>query len=399
LSVDEVQAQLRVDEALVLFLVTSDSNLHRFQLREETFVWVATKSEVRLVRTDLGENALLEKVGALRCGLDNTQWENDFTSDWCSYLLRGYRRYDAGPYANVLTFPLGVAHTLYQDLFGQFEDLIRGKHLLIVPSGSLTQLPFQVLVTARPKKDGPHNLAEYREAAWLGVRQPITVLPMASSLKVLRTRARASQAAKAYLGIGNPLLDGRPGEIAGHAELAKLARAYARCRVGSAVATLARRHGGVEPIKITSGLADVAYIKLQPPLPETAEELCAVAADLKADVGAASIPEECYGAEAKPRFGKQTASINRRTSVKAMSIRTIGNAARLVAAIAFITSWRVRLMKASSRRNGLGAIAIAYFSRRRSCASLLVGPSHRLWTVEPVVYASELFRPAFRPSA
>ncbi len=30
------------------------------------------------------------------------------------------------------------------------EDLIRDKHLLIVPSGPLTQLPFQVLVTEKP---------------------------------------------------------------------------------------------------------------------------------------------------------------------------------------------------------------------------------------------------------
>ena len=39
---------------------------------------------------------------------------------------------------------------LYQALFGQVEDLIKGKSFLIVPSGPLTQLPFQVLVTAPP---------------------------------------------------------------------------------------------------------------------------------------------------------------------------------------------------------------------------------------------------------
>ena len=39
------------------------------------------------------------------------------------------------------------AHKLYSALFGEVQDLIKGKHLLIVPSGPLTQLPFQVLVT------------------------------------------------------------------------------------------------------------------------------------------------------------------------------------------------------------------------------------------------------------
>ena len=32
----------------------------------------------------------------------------------------------------------------------QFEDLIAGKHLIIVPSGALSSLPFHVLVTDKP---------------------------------------------------------------------------------------------------------------------------------------------------------------------------------------------------------------------------------------------------------
>jgi hypothetical protein len=47
-----------------------------------------------------------------------------------------------------LPFDLVRAHALYTALFGQIEDLITDKELLIVPSGPLTQLPFQVLVTA-----------------------------------------------------------------------------------------------------------------------------------------------------------------------------------------------------------------------------------------------------------
>ena len=42
------------------------------------------------------------------------------------------------------------AHKLYAALFDEVQDLIKGKHLLIVPSGPLTQLPFQVLVTSPP---------------------------------------------------------------------------------------------------------------------------------------------------------------------------------------------------------------------------------------------------------
>jgi hypothetical protein len=46
-----------------------------------------------------------------------------------------------------LPFDLGRAHKLYKALFGQVEELIENNRLLIVPSGSLTQLSFQVLVT------------------------------------------------------------------------------------------------------------------------------------------------------------------------------------------------------------------------------------------------------------
>ena len=63
------------------------------------------------------------------------------------------------------------AHALYRALFGEVEDLITGKHLLIVPSGALTQLPFQVLVTAPPNAAAPGGRRISR-TAWLGARHP-----------------------------------------------------------------------------------------------------------------------------------------------------------------------------------------------------------------------------------
>ena len=41
---------------------------------------------------------------------------------------------------------------------------------------------------------------------------------------------------------------------------------------------------GVIPVATRNGLADLAHLKMQTPLPETADELCAVARDLGADV-------------------------------------------------------------------------------------------------------------------
>src|SRR5262249_31522256 len=60
LSVEEVQAELRPDEALVLFLDT----LELEHTPEDTFIWVVTKLDVRWVRSDVGRAALQREVAA-----------------------------------------------------------------------------------------------------------------------------------------------------------------------------------------------------------------------------------------------------------------------------------------------------------------------------------------------
>jgi CHAT domain-containing protein len=289
-SAADVQAQLSADEALVLFLDTDD----RFEpLPEETFVWVVTRSQVRWVRSELGTAALKREAAALRCGLDNSLWNDKDKRTRCAELLMGHRSDDR---ADMLPFPVVRAHALYKVLLGEVEDVIMGKHLLIVPSGALTQLPLQVLVTA-PSEEG----AGYRETAWLGARQPITVLPAVSSLKALRAHAKVSRAGKAYLGIGNPLLEGRDARFV---ELAERARVSRSCPVAPApVATLDARQGGVAPIELRGGLAKVADIRTQTPLPETAEELCAVARDLNADVSEVRLGDRATETEVKRLSG------------------------------------------------------------------------------------------------
>ena len=95
-----------------------------------------------------------------------------------------------------LPFDLARAGAFYRDLFGGIEDLTQGKRLLIVPSGALTQLPFEVLVTAKPDETLPRFEA-YKKAAWLGQRQAVTILPSVGSLKALRA-AKASARAGAF---------------------------------------------------------------------------------------------------------------------------------------------------------------------------------------------------------
>ena len=110
-------------------------------------------------------------------------------------------------------FDLGVAYDLYQTLLGPVESVIKDKrHLLVVPTGALTALPFHVLVTERPAVAAPRleDMRTYRDAAWLIKRQAVSVLPSVASLEALRAFARTSSATRPMIGFGDPRV--RPGE-------------------------------------------------------------------------------------------------------------------------------------------------------------------------------------------
>src|SRR5262249_55245536 len=107
-------------------------------------------------------------------------------------------------------FDAAQAFSLYRDLFGSIEDLIKDKTLLVVPSGALTQLPLEVLVTSAPDTALPRFEA-YPQALGLGQRQAITVLPSVASLKAVRN-AKASEARDPFIGFGNPPLTGVGGD-------------------------------------------------------------------------------------------------------------------------------------------------------------------------------------------
>jgi CHAT domain-containing protein/tetratricopeptide (TPR) repeat protein len=265
LAIEAVQKLLLADEALLLFLPTAD----REPTPEETFIWAVTRTDVRWVRTMAGTQKLAEYVAGLRCGLDAAAWRDD-NGARCRSLLGGGSRGN-GP----LPFSLDVANELYQALFGQIEGLIKGKDLLISASGPLSQLPFQVLVTGSSNLKATDAQA-MRGINWLIRDHALTVLPSVASLAALRERAKASGATLPMIGFGNPLLDGYVGS---DAEPAQRARANVACPV--AVASIEDEHRGVRAVALRDGLADVAQIRSAPPLPETADELCAVARDLR----------------------------------------------------------------------------------------------------------------------
>ena len=65
-----VQAQLRANEALVLFFDTPAL----YGTPDETFAWAVTRAKAQLVRLEPGTQGLAREVQALRCGLRRSGW-------------------------------------------------------------------------------------------------------------------------------------------------------------------------------------------------------------------------------------------------------------------------------------------------------------------------------------
>jgi CHAT domain-containing protein len=151
------------------------------------------------------------------------------------------------------------------------DQLAAGKkQMIVVPSGVTTALPFHLLVTEPPHGASPSlaDFTAYRDAAWLIKRQAVSVLPAVASLAALRQFASKDKAAKALIGFGNPVF--RPDQITASAADAQsksrapgITRAYSDYWHGAAV----------DRAKLSLAL---------PPLPDTADELNAVAQKLGA---------------------------------------------------------------------------------------------------------------------
>ena len=180
LEVDEAQKLLDAEEALVFILIGE----------KESYVFAVTRYGFEWRTIAIGERALADKVAAFRRGLDVEELS---------------RSIEAG---KPVLFDLGTAHELYAALLGPVEALIKDKrHVMIVPSGPLTALPFHLLVTEKLAVATPaiKDIAAYRDAAWLLKRHAVTVLPSVASLKALRVFARKDRGVKPLIGFGDPV--------------------------------------------------------------------------------------------------------------------------------------------------------------------------------------------------
>ncbi|MDA9526734.1 hypothetical protein XI06_41880 [Bradyrhizobium sp. CCBAU 11434] len=241
LTVKDVQSLLSADEAMVLHSVVD----------KRSYVIAITRESADWKEIPLGADALAQKVTAFRRGLDV-----------------GKARDGSGKSG---LFDLALANELYVTLLGPVEALIKDKRsLLTVPTGALTALPFHLLVTERPPAAIPDTLEGYRSAAWLLRRQAVSVLPSVVSLKSLRAFARRDEGVKPMTGFGDPVFNPAEG---GPSDRRAAAGKVAARNIATSAYTDFWRGAGVDRARLAQAL---------PQLPDTADELNAVAKDVGA---------------------------------------------------------------------------------------------------------------------
>ncbi len=228
--------------------------------RSATYLWAVPKSgEPVWVELERGSGEIAAAVRHMR-GLLGVGEQT-----------RGAKTLGAGVKTDVQADVLKAGEEIYKALLGPVAHLAKGKALVIVPTKRLAALPFQLLVS----KAAPEGSADkYRDAGWLVKDHALTVMPSLAALIALKAPGPAA-ARTPYLAFANPLLTGRSGTDR---------RAFARAGCSGAPSAAGDAVPAAPPATDLFGAdgADPAAVRALAPLPETVDEVCAVAAALGA---------------------------------------------------------------------------------------------------------------------
>lgn len=211
----DINQLLDPDEVLIMWVV-GDQESYIFAF----VTWKGARGfahDSKWVKISLGAEQLAAKVAEFRVGLDVAEFRRSIETS-----------------SKSAQFDLNAAHELYQLLMTPIEEMIKGRaHLLVVPSGGLTAIPFHLLVTKKPAVGKPSDISQYREADWLVRNSAITVLPSVDSLAALRIFANRDHAKNPMIGFGDPIFSSADGRSS--RDGMKTTRAYTEFWKGSAV--------------------------------------------------------------------------------------------------------------------------------------------------------------------
>ncbi len=258
----DIRAVLRDGEALLSFYFGENAS----------FVWVLAKNgPVAFRALAITGSELDQKVAKLREALEP----------------------DTLSVSEIPPFDVALAYRLYDSLLKPVEDAWRpARNLIVVTNGALGYLPLGLLPTAPTELTPDPSLlfAEYRRVPWLARDHAVTVMPSVSALRALRTTTVADTHREKLVGFGDPYFNVTQATEAAKAELVASSPPPAD-QAGTdgppeLAAIPAAAVTGGPPLKLRSGLPpgifDVNLANL-PRLPDTAEELRAIAAALGVD--------------------------------------------------------------------------------------------------------------------
>jgi CHAT domain-containing protein len=251
-TVAQARQNLRPGEALIATYVGE----------EKTFVWAVPQSGAAVfATTDIRKAEMGRMVGELRKSLDP----------------------NAATLGDIPAFDVALANKLYAALLQPVEAGWKdAKILLVVPHGSLGQLPFSVLVTAPTTvptdREGQALFASYKSVPFLAETAAITQLPSVASLGSLRALPPSRGERQAFIGFGDPWFSPQQAaEAVRETQIAQLQTRGARTLMQTRGVPLVRRNA---PATQNVDSAELAQL---PRLPDTADEVRSIALALNAD--------------------------------------------------------------------------------------------------------------------
>ena len=172
-SLEEAQGALRGGEIMVVIQLSADKGL----------VAVLTRVSFEAYEIVLGTSAAEAAVKELRAAIDS-----EF----------------------LLAFDHERSHQIFRTLFGPVQSKIKSaEHLIVVPTGPLLSMPFNILVTEPYDEeiqivgDSPESAYfDYSKVKWLGAQTGVTTGVSISSF-FLGRKAPASKAPKPFIGFGD----------------------------------------------------------------------------------------------------------------------------------------------------------------------------------------------------
>jgi CHAT domain-containing protein len=233
-----LQPKAPTPEEVAKLLGPKDVFVSLIPMEDETYIFgIGNDGKTRLHRSKLNKQQIAQLVKTIRTTLDVA---------------------DLGPKAP--RFRFDEAHRLYKELLGPLEDLMTGKdHLIVATSGALGQLPFAVLVKQ------PWTKTDYTQAPWLVRDMAISHVSSPNAWASLKKLGQTPSGTKPLMAWGDPTFAlNNSSDANKHSVRSVLTQRSAR--------------GDLEK----NAVDQLRYATL-PPLPETKDEVLALAKVLNAN--------------------------------------------------------------------------------------------------------------------